>query len=159
MRRGLYGNPSPTQVASMNFQRIRRILSHFIAKDVQYLVMTAGKLKCRIERVDACLQQRIPTSAFVPREVPYHGPWVTTTSMRERWAKLDRQFALDRTALSLEFSKEGLIEVSQGSEDKIQVIADLCLVGSQFLKEVGIGFYIHHILKIHQPERTYQFGK
>lgn len=53
------------------------------------------------------------------------GPWVTE-SMRERWARLDRKFAMDRMAMSLEFSGEDLEEVTQAAEDKIQIVSDIC---------------------------------
>ena len=42
--------------------------------------------------------------------------------MRERWAKLDHDFAMLRTTTSLIFTEEGMVEVVKATQDKLAMI-------------------------------------
>ena len=96
-----------------------RLLS--IGQSVKALMLDMAKLQICGDRLKKCLETDTPIHAFVPKPVPYSGPYVTT-EMRERWAKLDHDFAMLRTITSLIYTEEGMVEVVKATQDKLEII-------------------------------------
>eukprot|EP00731_Ephydatia_muelleri_P002746 Em0001g2746a len=84
-------------------------------------MLDMAKLQICGDRLKKCLETDTPIHAFVPKPVPYSGPYVTT-EMRERWAKLDHDFAMLRTTTSLIYTEEGMVEVVKATQDKLEMI-------------------------------------